>query len=136
MYCKNCGNPMDERAAVCINCGYAKGTGENFCMSCGQPLNPNAAVCLSCGVAVHKRSGAKSKLIAGLLGVFVGGFGIHNFYLGFTKRGLTQLLVSLIGGLLTCGVASFAMWVWGLVEGIFILIGKQDCDFYGVPLSD
>ena len=37
MFCKNCGTPMDNNAAVCTNCGFAAGTGSNFCANCGQP---------------------------------------------------------------------------------------------------
>ncbi|MDD2418078.1 MAG: TM2 domain-containing protein [Oscillospiraceae bacterium] len=78
----------------------------------------------------------KSKVVAGLLGIFLGHLGIHNFYLGFQSRALTQLLLCLIGGLLTFGIVSFAMWVWGLVEGIMILSGSITVDANNVPLRD
>ena len=39
----------------------------------------------------------KSRLAAGLLGILLGTLGVHNFYLGFTTRGVVQLLVSIIG---------------------------------------
>lgn len=55
----------------------------------------------------------KSKLAAGLLGIFLGGFGIHNFYLGYTTKGVIQLVVSLF----TVGIGS----LWGFIEGILIL---------------
>ncbi|MDD3832756.1 MAG: hypothetical protein PHR24_05510 [Oscillospiraceae bacterium] len=61
---------------------------------------------------------------------------MHNFYLGFQSRALTQLLLCLIGGLLTFGIVSFAMWVWGLVEGIMILSGSITVDANNVPLRD
>lgn len=75
-------------------------------------------------------------MAAGLLGIFLGGFGIHNFYLGFTNKALIQLLVSLIGGVITCGLATVAMEIWGLVEGIQILTGTINTDAQGVPLKD
>ena len=78
----------------------------------------------------------KSKMAAGLLGIFLGGLGIHNFYLGNTNRALIQLLVSVIGGAITCGLASVAMWIWGLVEGIQILSGSITTDAQGNPLVD
>lgn len=74
----------------------------------------------------------KSKLAAGLLGIFLGGLGIHNFYLGYQKKGLIQLLVST----LTCGIGAFPMSVWGLVEGIQILTGSINVDANNVPLKD
>ena len=39
MFCKNCGQPMDDMAAVCVHCGVQKGMGYNYCQNCGQKLN-------------------------------------------------------------------------------------------------
>ena len=36
MFCKNCGAEINENAAVCMNCGFAKGTGDKFCSVCGK----------------------------------------------------------------------------------------------------
>lgn len=60
------------------------------------------------------------KLVAGLLGIFLGGFGVHKFYLGYTKEGVIQLVVTLV----TCGIAS----IIGLIEGI-IYLTKSDDEF-------
>lgn len=78
----------------------------------------------------------KSKIAAGLLGIFVGVFGVHNFYLGNTAKGLVQVLGSTIGGLCTCGIATIAIEIWALVEGIMILAGSINTDANGVPLKD
>lgn len=91
----------------------------------GQPVGP-----------VYGGYNQKSKLAAGLLGIFLGGLGIHNFYLGYQKRALIQLLVCLIGGIVTCGIAAIAMEIWGLVEGIQILTGSIAVDANNVPLKD
>lgn len=146
MFCKNCGAPMDNNAVVCVKCGCQKGVGANFCPNCGQQTTPGAAVCIHCGVALTYAApnqgygapampGAKSKMAAGLLGIFLGGLGIHNFYLGYTAKALIQLLVSLIGGIITFGLAALAMEIWGLIEGIFILTGKIAVDGKGMPLG-
>jgi len=58
----------------------------------------------------------KSKLVAGLLQIFLGSLGIGRFYLGYTTIGVLQLVVSLF----TCGIGS----IWGLIDGIMILIGN------------
>ncbi|CAK6695744.1 MULTISPECIES: TM2 domain-containing protein [unclassified Synechococcus] len=60
---------------------------------------------------------SNKKLAAGLLGIFLGSFGIHKFVLGYTKAGLIMLLLTV----LTCGVAGFVMGVIGLIEGIIYL---------------
>lgn len=76
----------------------------------------------------------KSKIAAGLLGIFLGSLGIHNFYLGFTGKALTQLLLSV----LSLGLLSPIIAIWGLIEGILILTGSQNfrADAKGVPLRD
>ena len=142
-YCKNCGEPyMTDEAVMCIKCGVAKGQGSNYCHNCGKPLAPDAEVCLNCGVANKKAPApdAKSKLAAGLLGIFLGGFGVHNFYLGYTGKAVTQLVLSIVGILLSCiGIGipiAMGVGIWALVEAIMILVGKIDKDGKGNPLAD
>lgn len=70
---------------------------------------------------------AKSRVAAGLLGIFLGQFGVHRFYLGYTSIGVLQILVTIA----TCGIGG----LWGFIEGILILTGsaiKTDAD--GRPL--
>ena len=139
MFCRNCGNEIADNAAICVKCGVSAGTGTSYCPNCGQPTMPGASACTNCGVFLAQPvslANQKSKMAAGLLGIFLGGLGIHNFYLGKTNRALVQLLVSLIGGILTCGIASIAMEIWGLVEGIMILAGNITEDGNGIPLKD
>lgn len=136
MYCKNCGNQMDANAVVCVKCGCAKGTGISFCPNCGQPIAPNAAVCTSCGSALVTApvvtADSRSKLAAGLLGIFLGSLGVHNFYLGFTGKAVAQLLITV----LSCGVLSAVSGIWGLIEGIMILAGNTNVDAKGNALKD
>lgn len=133
MFCKNCGSPMDPNAVVCVKCGCAKGTGISYCPNCGTPTAPGAAVCLKCGSALTTAvPGGKSKLAAGLLGIFLGSLGIHNFYLGYTGKAVAQLLITV----LTCGVCAIVSEVWGLIEGIMILTGQIDKDANGMALTD
>ena len=148
MYCKNCGSAMEQGATVCINCGVPSGQGANYCANCGNPLQPGAAVCMSCGFASNAAvkapavPGAKSKMAAGLLGIFLGGFGVHNFYLGYTGKAIGQLSITLgviLLSVITCGLATPLAClapIWGLVEGIMILCGSINTDANGVPLTD
>ncbi len=72
---------------------------------------------------------AKSRLTAGLLGIFLGGFGVHRFYLGYTTIGVLQILVTIA----TCGLGS----IWGLIEGILIISGSTiTTDAEGRPLRE
>lgn len=61
---------------------------------------------------------SKSKIAAGLLGIFLGAFGVHNFYLGQTGKAVAQLLITLLSFGFLSGVSA----IWGLIEGIMILV--------------
>ena len=77
----------------------------------------------------------KSKVAAGLLAIFLGSFGVHNFYLGYTGKAVAQLLLTLVGWIL-CGLGPIAAGIWGLVEGIMILTGSINKDGNGMPLGE
>ena len=135
MFCRNCGNPMDPNAAVCVKCGVPVGSGVNFCPNCGNPTDPSAAVCVKCGVALARpvpQGEQKSKLAAGLLGIFLGSLGIHDFYLGYTVKAVIQLVITIV----TCGFGAIVSSIWGLIEGILILTGRIAVDGKGVPLKE
>jgi TM2 domain-containing membrane protein YozV len=61
------------------------------------------------------------KVLAGIMGILFGGFGVHKFILGYTQEGIIQLVVSIV----TCGIFSLV----GFVEGI-IYLTKSDEEFY------
>lgn len=63
----------------------------------------------------------KSRLAAGLLALVVGLLGVHNFYMGYNTRGTVQLLLSLVGGILTCGLGTVASAIWAFIEAVMIL---------------
>ena len=67
----------------------------------------------------------KDHVSAGLLAVFLGVFGIHKFYLGYNKAGFVMLAVSIIGGVLTFGLAAAVIWVLAIIEGIIYLTRTQ-----------
>lgn len=131
MYCKNCGSEIDENASVCIKCGYAKNAGNSYCRNCGKEVYPYASICPACGVSQVTPS-SKSRLLIGLMGIFFGTFGVHNFILGYTGKAVIQLCISL----LTCGIGAVVVEIWALVEAINILCGNVNHDAYGNPLAD
>jgi len=59
----------------------------------------------------HGGASGKSQLVALLLVIFLGGLGIHRFYLGYTWQGVVQLLTA--GG---CGI-------WAIIDLIRIITG-------------
>ena len=110
-----------------------------FCQNCGSELNEIQEICLKCGVKVNNTTRpvnndptAKSKIVAGLLGIFLGVFGVHNFYLGYTGKAVAQLLITVLSCFLLSPISS----IWGLIEGILILVGNINTDAAGKNLID
>ena len=131
MFCPYCGTEIQEGASFCTNCGakVAGNTADPFV----DPLAQNKDAGDQTGsFAPAEVYSDKSKIGAGLLGIFLGGFGVHNFYLGYTGKAIAQLLLSL----LSCGGLSFVSGIWGLVEGIMILTGSIETDAQGKKLKD
>lgn len=137
MFCRNCGNEMNNEAVVCTKCGVPAGKGNGHCPNCGAEVHPEAVLCVKCGVtfvapeAPEKPKSDKSKLAAGLLGLFLGTLGVHNFYLGYTGKAVAQLLITV----LTCFIGSIATSIWSLVESVLILCGNVK-DSKGLELKD
>ncbi|MDR0500518.1 MAG: TM2 domain-containing protein [Coriobacteriales bacterium] len=71
----------------------------------------------------------KDKLVAGLLGIFLGWIGIHKFYLGYKNEALIMLIVSILGlcfcWLILPAIAPSIMGIIGLIEGIMYLTKTQ-----------
>ena len=74
-----------------------------------QPLQPTA-------------TRGKEKTVAGILGILLGGLGIHHFYLGSTTAGIIEVAVTVV----TCGFGGILTGIVGLVEGIMILVMSDD----------
>ena len=60
-----------------------------------------------------------------MLAIFLGWLGVHKFYLGYNTSGFIMLGVSVLGGIVTLSVAVWAIWLIGIVEGIFYLTKTQ-----------
>ena len=115
-------------AKFCQNCGKEIEEGKAFCANCGAPADGEQAAAQPAQAAAPAGAQPKSKMVAGLLGIFLGAWGIHNFYLGNSSRGIIQIVVTIV----TCGVGG----IWGFIEGILILCGNINVDANGNPLGD
>ena len=73
----------------------------------------------------------KQWIVAVLLAFFLGGFGGHNFYLGYTTKGIIQLVltITLIGAPIS--------GIWAFIEFIMLLMrsGSYAYDAQGQPLQ-
>lgn len=112
--------PWGQRAA-----GGTKGVDEKFCHECGAIIRAKAEICPSCGVRQAASGGGpfaaasgKSRIMAALFGILLGGLGIHHFYLG--RVGLGILYVVFCWTLVPAIV--------GFIEGI-IYLSMSDAAF-------
>ncbi len=123
MYCKNCGETMNDNQAICVKCGVKVGGGDRYCANCGNSIDANADVCMNCGVAVKKSGGddlnGQDKIVMILICLFLGGLGIHNFMMGETKKGVFKIIMTLL-----CGIGG----ILALIDLIKIAMGKYVVD--------
>ncbi len=122
MICSSCSTEIDGRL-VCRDCAASATTGtgyksgdEAFCRSCGAVIKKEAEICPKCGVrqrvvVMTTAVGTKSKVVAALLAIFLGGLGAHKFYLGQTGMGIIYL----------CFCWTFIPAVIAFIEGIIYL---------------
>lgn len=150
-FCQSCGVSAGSGNTYCANCGTQSVPGSVFCSHCGCQFAPDPQ---PAGQAYYQdpsqqssnpmpgyqppvyppvpHAPLKSKMAAGLLGIFLGAFGVHNFYLGYTTKAVIQLCLTI----LSCGILSPASGIWGFIEGILILSGSISVDGNGMPLGD
>ena len=64
-----------------------------------------------------------TKILCGIMGILLGGLGVHRFILGDVSGGIIRIVITLV----TCGLGS----IIGLIEGI-IYLTKTDAEFYSV----
>jgi|ERR1041385_502346 len=112
-YCTKCGAVNSDTAQNCASCGASLAPASGYQPM--QSVNPGPP-----STTDWKALGADKKMVAGICGILLGGFGVHKFLLGYTTEGIIQLVITLV----TCGAGS----IIGIIEGI-IYLTKSDEDF-------
>ena len=117
MYCRNCGAEIPEKAEICVKCGVKPMNAAKFCWNCGTQTSEAQEICIKCGVSLKKASAAafgegKDWLTTLLLSIFLGGLGIHRFYVGLTGTAVVMLVLWILGWA--------TVWFFG-IGGIFWL---------------
>lgn len=139
--------PESPSTVYCPRCGQAMLVAPQHiqttvaCPHCQQPLEPSHVVAtVPPGSAqrptppqygygpppVFAGYSWRNRWLAGALGVLLGGFGVHRFYLGFTGIGFAQIAATV----LTLGIVGP---IWGFIEGILCFCGAMR-DVDGLPL--
>lgn len=101
MFCKFCGYEIDDDCVVCPHCGKQVA-----------PLKTESSGNSLFGENVN----GKNKLIAALLALFLGDFGIHHFYLENNRAGILSVIFFWTG----------IPWIIGIVQGIMMLLESDE----------
>lgn len=142
-YCHACSTVLHVTAGFCPRCGATQSkivapveTDKHistvipdavFCRGCAQPIHKSANTCPKCGAlqsTVHVTASSATyrgadRLTSGLLGIFLGGFGVHKFYLGNIVLGFVYLIF----------FWTFIPAIIGFIEGVYYLT-LSDEEFY------
>jgi len=131
--CPFCAGEINMEAIKCLHCKSdlshiwveSDGTWMKRCKFCCEKVNFDAIKCKHCGSqlagpqsmdaifhATFDSGKPKSRMIYVLLGIFLGGLGIHNFYAGNYPQGAIKLGVTLV----SYGWLYLAAWIWAIVE--------------------
>ena len=133
VFCPKCGAQNDDFAQSCLHCQavlpsiggrpyQAQADYQQPYQPSYEPIQPPTPMYGQPMVEDWKTAGADKKVVAGILGILVGGLGIHKFMLGYQKEGLTMLLVSV----LSCFTLYGFMHVIGIIEGIMYLTKSDE----------
>ena len=135
MKCEYCDNPVPNGVTRCPSCGAAVISYQaNSSTSCQQDPSGNHV-----GTGTRNEADRqyvvrevelverKSRVCFVLLGILLGEFGIHNFYVSYILRGVCQLLITVLSFGLLCWVS----WIWAIIE---IITVKRDG--HGVAFSN
>ncbi len=128
MYCTNCGKPVSEAAVACPSCGVPPRKERHFCYNCGEAVQANQVICTNCGVALAQVSGAKSKVAAGLLAIFLGGLGFTSSTWATPRKPSSCCWCPSSAASSPWVIASGIVGIIALVEGI-IYLTKSDEEF-------
>ena len=129
MKCEYCDNQMPRGVSRCPYCGGPVAAQDEI----GSEIERNQGLCVPNTPSETKRfaqnnfdrNPGKNKLAYILLGVFLGEFGIHNFYTGYIARGVIKLLITF----LSFGTLFWISWVWSLVEICTVRIDARGYPF-------
>lgn len=131
MYCRTCGNKMNDEAVICVKCGVKRNVGKDYCQVCGTKTVDGMTNCKRCGARlmsaisstqVRKKVVSKGKKTLGtvllVLGIIMLFIMAANGFVGFMNGGIYSAL-SNIGDVGNCGVFG------GVFTGIGIGLRKK-----------
>lgn len=119
--CPQCGGQVSNQATNCPHCG----AGLPAAAYGPQPYGPQQPYGQQPYGPQPVYNSGKSKNVAGLLCFFLGGLGIHYFYMGKSTMGIIFLLINILLNVVTFGFYSFLLGVYLLICSIRMWAGSQ-----------
>lgn len=132
MKCEYCDNPVPIGITRCPSCGATVPALEGSSVGGAAigGVSPTVPVQIPGAYVIPDAQmnslRGKNKWVYILLGLFLGEFGIHNFYTGYIGRGIVKLLITI----LSFGYLCWISWIWAIVEICTVRIDSR-----GVPFS-
>jgi hypothetical protein len=127
VFCSQCGLQVQPGSRFCNVCGASIQTDDVPLARAAPPMARREPVSLG---EVDPRTGLayshRSKVVAGLLQIFLPGLGIGRFYTGHVGLAVGQIVVTFI----TCGLGA----LWPIVDGVVLLASNDVRDADGRPL--
>lgn len=125
MYCRHCGERMNDNQAICVKCGVPVGKGNTHCANCGKEVVANAAVCVSCGYSINDISNTDDSTV-----VTQSHKPKYKFAIGFTIIAVVTTILLLIPHYLFIYghfskdilYYSFVEWMEGMSIIVFLLL--------------
>lgn len=114
--CKHCGETVDVALRAAEEARRAAESQPNVYMNAGGASSSSSSAATAAPLSAASFSQPKSRIAAALLAIFLGGFGIHKFYLNRAGWGVLYLVF---------------FWTWipaivGFIEGLIYLINSDD----------
>ena len=136
MFCRSCGKELIGIPEHCTGCGNKPLAGGNFCNICGAKTKPSADFCFSCGTHLGQTAefgiSPKSRLSTALLAFFIGGLGVHRFYIGKVMTAIEMLVLTIVGYAASFRsitwlalICLIAVYIWAFVDFLFAVFGKM-----------
>ena len=105
MFCKYCGAEIEENSVYCSKCGRKLDNSEGY----QDTFQEN-------GINIGGQIKGRYKIVAGILALFLGDFGLQHFYLGNKGAGIASCIF------FWTGIPA----IIGLVQGILILLESDE----------
>ena len=131
MKCEYCDNPVPNGVMRCPSCGAVVATVVAVqCVGDSQQVSSRTNLDQVSGIGMAQPvrplvADQQSRVGYIFLGLFLGDFGLHNFYAGYVARGVVQLLLTIASFGLLCWIS----WLWAVIEIITVSKNAKGVEF-------